>query len=207
MGVVVFAGVVDKCGTHISSFWLLINANINCYPSAVWRFRHEPLFSSCFWVMRHCPLGVSRRGKSPGWSYEVLVDPESVADPISSLSGYNWEEECNYPRDQVQKMYIDVMPQVQTQPTFHSLSFGKNPLNMDTLCGELGLLLAPEAHKSFCEIVALITGSDCTLQFCLRVKPIWSADSYLTLGASFLDHPAVISTRVVSECHFDPVQG
>ena len=86
--------------------------------------------------------------------FEASVDPDTVADPSSSLSGSDREKACDYLaivmflRDQVRQVCAEAIPQVQNQPKFQGVSFVNYTFEDDSPPEELPLPLAQQAHQS-----------------------------------------------------------
>ena len=85
---------------------------------------------------------------------------------------------------------------------------------MDTSPQELVIPLAQEAHQSLSEIDAWITGNDQIQGTGVDKYPVgllmmkiasevqyFHADSYQMVKAPFLEHLAIVSAWVLSECH------
>jgi hypothetical protein len=152
---------------------------------------------------------------------EEMTDAEIVdTTPLSSSvfeEGYDYTAVLDFVRNEVRQVCAEAIPAQEVVTSYQGVSFGNTPAVTTTPRRELGLPLAQEAHSSLCEIDELITGTDRILGAVVEEYPaalamgklvtgakIVASDSYQTLGATFLLHPAVVSARVKTECQPAP---
>ena len=137
--------------------------------------------------------------------------------PLRSNDEYDYASILKFVRDEVRRVCPMAIPEVQARPGRQGVSFGNVIVSADAPTQESELPLAQEAHSSLGEVDALITGGDRILGATVEEYPsalpmgkllsgakVVAATSYQTLGAKFLDHPAVVSTRVKAECRPAP---